>query len=148
MKKEELTLLLNKEPDSISLHDSSVYRFEMINNSVKFTIALGGYHYLVNNLEEYVDSLENTVVVTLQFCGLEDVECAFYDEFRLNRCDIMDNFTENNGFVLELDDCGSVGKMKFKYKRYVWDVVGEFNKEQLSIWEKENGFCEDCDEDD
>ena len=144
MKKKELLDLLNKAADSINLHDASLHGFKWINNTVEFIICLGEYHYIINNLEEFVDDIKNDVVLTLKFEGIENVECAFYDDFKYKNAEIMENNQLEDGtFEFHFLEFTIPGRISFRYKNFEWDVVGEFNRAQMEIWLQENGSYED-----
>ncbi|MBQ8689863.1 MAG: hypothetical protein IJ515_05835 [Clostridia bacterium] len=141
MKKQELLDLLNKAADSINLHDASMYGFKWINSTVEFIICLGSYHYIINELEELVDDVNNRVVLTLKFDGIENVECEFCEDFRYDDAEIMENNQLENGtFEFVFLECGNPGKISFRYTKFEWDVVGEFDYEQIKQWCKENGL--------
>ena len=144
MRKKELLALLNKAADSISLHDASLYGFKWINSSVEFIIGLGGYHYIINELEEFVDDINNCVILTLKFDGIENVECEFCDDFRYNDAEIMDNNQLEDGtFEFHFLEFTIPGRISFRYKKFEWDVIGEFDSEQLEAWHEKNGTYED-----
>ena len=73
MRKKELLDLLNKAADSINLHDASLHGFKWINGTVEFVIRLGKYHYIINELENFVDDVNDRVILTLRFDGIENV---------------------------------------------------------------------------
>ncbi len=141
MRKKELLDLLNKAADSINLHDASLHGFKWINSTVEFVIRLGKYHYIINELEEFVDDVNDRVILTLRFDGIENVECEFYEDFRYEDAEIMENNQLENGtFEFYFLECGNPGKISFRYSKFEWDVVGEFDDEQIKQWYKENGL--------
>ena len=142
MKKQELLELLNKEPDSISLHDATLYRFSWTNNSVTFTLALGSHHYLVNNLEPFVTDIHNTVVLVLRFENIKSIACDFDTDFVFEGCEIATSEVENATFKLQLLDGISFGSLSFRYESFSWDAIGEFDDIQLSDWQKVNKICQ------
>jgi hypothetical protein len=148
MRKKELLDLLNKEADSINLHDASLHGFKWINGTVEFVIRLGKYHYIINELENFVDDVNDRVILTLRFDGIENVECEFCDDFRYEDAEIMENNQLENGtFEFVFLECGNPGRISFRYSKFEWCVVGEFNNEQIVQWYKENGLYKGIDED-
>ena len=148
MRKKELLDLLNKAADSINLHDASLLGFKWINNTLEFIIEIGEYHYIINDLEKFVDDINNDVVLTLKFAGIENVECAFYDDFKYNDAEIMENNQREDGtFEFHFLEFTIPGRISFRYSKFEWCVVGEFNKEQIVQWYKENGLYKGIDED-
>ena len=144
MKKKELLDLLNKAADSINLHDASLLGFKWINNTLEFIIEIGEYHYIINDLQKFVDDINNDVVLTLKFAGIENVECAFYDDFKYNDAEIMENNQLEDGtFEFNFLEFTIPGRISFRYSKFEWCVVGEFNREQMEIWHQENGSYED-----
>ena len=139
MKKKELKELLNKSSDSINLHDSSLHIFNLVNNTLTLTFSIGGYHYLINNLEQYVDDIKNTVILTLRFDGIYNFKGEFYDDFSFEHSNIFDNEEENGVFKLRLTECIYDGNVSFQYKSFEWDVVGEFDDIGHRVWCKEHG---------
>ena len=144
MRKNELLDLLNKAADSINLHDASLYGFKWINSSVEFIIGLGEYHFIINELENFVDDVNDRVILTLRFDGIENVECEFCDDFKYNDAEIMENNQLEDGtFEFHFLEFTIPGRISFRYKKFEWNVVGEFNWEQMEIWLRENGSYED-----
>ena len=144
MRKKELLDLLNKAADSINLHDASLYGFKWINSSVEFIIGLGEYHYIINELEKFVDDINNDVILTLKFDGIENVECAFCDDFRYNNAEIMENNQLEDGtFEFHFLEFTIPGRISFRYRNFEWDVIGEFDSEQMKAWHEKNGTYED-----
>ena len=144
MRKNELLDLLNKAADSINLHDASLYGFKWINSSVEFIIGLGEYHFIINELENFVDDVNDRVILTLRFDGIENVECEFCDDFKYNDAEIMENNQLEDGtFEFHFLEFTIPGRISFRYKNFEWNVVGEFNWEQMEIWLRENGAYED-----
>lgn len=144
MNKTNLLENLNKASDSINLHDASLLGFKWINNTLEFVIMIGEFHYIINDLEKLVDDIDNDVVLTLKFDGIENVECAFYDDFRYKNAEIMENKQLEDGtFEISFLEYGNLGRISFRYKKFEWDVIGEFNSEQMKAWDEENGTYED-----
>jgi hypothetical protein len=143
MKKDGLLELLNKSADSINLHDASLCGFKWINGAAELMIVLGEYHYAINELEKYVDDVKDRVILILQFKGIKDVECAFYGDFIYENAEIMGNNQLDDGvFEFEFLERTNPGRMSFKYDQFAWDVIGEFNDEQLEEWYKSSGTDE------
>ena len=143
MRKKELLDLLNKAADSINLHDASLHGFKWINGTVEFVIRLGKYHYIINELENFVDDVNDRVILTLRFDGIENVECEFCDDFRYKNAEIMENNLVDEVFEFIFLDCGIPGRISFRYRNFEWDVIGEFDSEQMKAWHEENGTYED-----
>ena len=143
MKREKLLELLNKAADSINLHDACMHGFKWINSTVEFVICLGEYHYTVNELEKFVDDVNDRLILTLRFDGIENVECEFCEDFRYKNAEIMENnLLEDGTYELVFLECGNPGKMKFGYKKFVWEILGELDEEQMDVWAKENAIYE------
>lgn len=138
MRNKKLLERLNSSPDSISLHDATLYRFSWINNSVSLTLALGGHHYLVNNLEPFITDIHNTVVLALHFENIKSFTCDFDTDFVFEGCEIAANDVENDTFKLQLLDGISFGSLSFLYENFSWDVIGEFDDARLLDWQKAN----------
>ena len=144
MKKKELLELLNKAADSINLHDASLHGFKWINGTVEFVIRLGKYHYTINELENFVDDVKDRVILTLRFEGIENVECEFCEDFRYKNAEIMENnLLEDGAYELVFLECGNPGRMTFRYKKFVWEVLGELDEEQMDVWAKENAIYDE-----
>ena len=62
--------------------------------------------------------------------------------------EIMENNQFENGtFEFVFLECGNPGRISFRYSKFEWCVVGEFNNEQIVQWYKENGLYKGIDED-
>lgn len=143
MNKNGLLELLNENADSISLHDASLHGFKWINNTLEFLIGIGEYHFHINELEKFVDNTKDDVILTLKFEGIENVECAFYDDFRYKNAEIMENNLVDGVFEFIFLECGIPGRISFKYSKFEWDIIGEFDSNKMKEWYKENGIYED-----
>ena len=52
--------------------------------------------------------------------------------------EIMENNQLENGtFEFVFLECGNPGRISFRYSKFEWCVVGEFNNEQIVQWYKE-----------
>ena len=143
MNKKGLLELLNVNADSISLHDASLHGFKWINNTLEFIIRIGEYHFCINELKEFVDNTKDNVILTLKFEGIENVECEFCNDFRYKNAEIMENNLVDGVFEFVFLECGIPGRISFRFKRFEWGVIEEFNQEQLQAWHKENGTYDD-----
>ena len=136
MKKQQLLNVLNQAPDSVSLHDAGLLRFEMQNNRISFLIYIGEYHYYVNNFESYVDDIKSQTVLTLTFDGIKDFEGSFVNNFLFEDAEIVSNEEENGIFTMTVRDIEGTGRFAFKYDSFRWDFIGEFSWEALEEWVK------------
>ena len=95
-------------------------------------------------MEKFVDDINNEVILTLKFDGIENVECAFCDDFRYNNAEIMENNQFEDGtFEFHFLEFTIPGRISFRYRNFEWDVIGEFDSEQMKAWHEENGTYED-----
>lgn len=137
MKKEEFLALLNKNPDSISLHDAILLFVDKKTDSITFTVCIGEYNYSVNNLDKYVDNIKNEVVLTLQFNGIKNYVEDKDENLQVENSDILDNCAKNGEFLLKIHGAGAgIGIFSFNFSSFQWDIVGEFNEKEYKKWEK------------
>ena len=141
MKKKELLELLNAAPDSIDLHDASLEIFEWINNSLTFTIGIADWHYLINDLEGYLDDKKKPTLIKLRFDGVKKVNCCFADDFRFDCAMVYSCVMEDGLFkILLYDECDGVdGQIEFAYDSFYWDVIGQLSWEEHEQWCREHG---------
>ena len=144
MKKTEMEAVLNKAADSISLHDGTLLCFRMINNTITFTLNIGEYHYIVNDLEPFIGNVKDETVLTLKFDGVKNIQCEFCDDFVFEHAGIEIAEYKDGIYSIAFSDSGYCpGHISFGFDSFRWEVAGEFDFPSLDAWCKENGIS--CD---
>lgn len=134
MKKQELLNILNESADSINLHDGSLITMRRDGDSLTFYIWIGEYHYIINDLEPYVDNLKDLLVLSLTFTGVNNLKERYVEDFQLFNCDIIDNENIDGTFEFILFDCDYEGVISFSFKDFFWDVIKELSYAEYEEW--------------
>ncbi len=140
MKKQELLNLLNESADSISLHDGSLLAFNLENNCLTLIFCIGEYHYGINNLENYVDNLKNSLILTLRFNEVKNIVAVGDDDFEMTDCEILDNAEKDGVYTLALFYSRHYKTISFSYESFLWTDVEELTERQLKKRYKNMGF--------
>ena len=97
---------------------------------------------MVNHLEQFINDMENDVVLSLRFDGISQFKCDIEADCRFEGSEIMENNEEEGFFEMQILG-GSYFDLRFKYESFAWDVIGEFDDDALQRWYEENGIPKD-----
>lgn len=134
MKKQELLNILNESADSINLHDGSLTTMRRDGDRLTFFICIGEYHYLINDLDSYVDNIKDWLVLSLTFTGVKNLEMDSAEEFQFDESETCYNESIDNTYMLMLLDVDISCEITFSYEGFSWDVIKELSSDKYEEW--------------
>ena len=127
-----LESLLNKSPCSIKLYDSYLIKFEFINGKFNAYFELSKFGIVINELEKYVDSLENSLVIKLTFSGIEKLSFSSLSSYDFEFCEILTTSLRKNRYQIVLKDKFlSHAKISLNFSGFKWSVLGELAPKEI-----------------
>ncbi len=132
-KKEKLLEKLNKSVRSIKLYDSTLIKNEFVNGKLTLYFELRRFGVGINNLDRFMDDIQNSLVLSLEFEGINNLTFTADNGFEFEYADILDVKRTKQGIyhIVFHEKHLSFANIRLNYGEFKWTVIGEYKIEDV-----------------